>query len=73
MQANFLDGVRKHNLNLVSNNSSQLTNTRKYKTYEKCSILEINHVLTGYNNPKGNADTERMIKTMKEECLWLEE
>ncbi len=25
------------------------------------------------NNPKGNADTERLMRTMKEECLWLSE
>lgn len=23
--------------------------------------------------PKGNADTERMMRTLKEECLWLQE
>ncbi|MGH7807689.1 MAG: integrase core domain-containing protein, partial [Thermodesulfobacteriota bacterium] len=28
---------------------------------------------TSYNNPKGNADTERMIRTMKEELFWLRE
>ncbi|MFA5250413.1 MAG: integrase core domain-containing protein [Parachlamydiales bacterium] len=28
---------------------------------------------TSYNNPKGNADTERLMRTMKEECLWLTE
>ena len=25
------------------------------------------------NNPKGNADTERMIRTIKEELYWLRE
>ena len=25
------------------------------------------------NNPKGNADTERIMRTLKEECLWLRE
>lgn len=70
LQANFPHGVRKHNLNLVSDNGSQPTSTKFMK---ECSILEINHVLTSYNNPKGNADTERMMRTMKEECLWLEE
>jgi hypothetical protein len=24
-----------------------------------------------YNNPKGNADTERMMRTLKEELCWL--
>ncbi|MGK5595670.1 MAG: integrase core domain-containing protein [Parachlamydiaceae bacterium] len=26
---------------------------------------------TSYSNPKGNADTERMMRALKEECLWL--
>ena len=30
-------------------------------------------MVTSYNNPKGNADTERMMRTIKEECLWLTE
>jgi hypothetical protein len=28
---------------------------------------------TSYNNPKGNADTERLMRTLKEELLWLRE
>jgi len=38
-----------------------------------CSILEVHQAFTSYNNPKGNADTERMIRTIKEELLWLRE
>jgi putative transposase len=38
-----------------------------------CSNLEVEKVFTSYNNPKGNADTERMIRTMKEELFWLRE
>jgi putative transposase len=38
-----------------------------------CSNLEVKQVFTSYNNPKGNADTERMIGTMKEELFWLRE
>ena len=38
-----------------------------------CRTLDIHQVFTSYNNPKGNADTERMIRTLKEECLWLKE
>jgi len=37
------------------------------------SNLEVEQVFTSYNNPKGNADTERMIRTMKEELFWLRE
>ncbi len=28
---------------------------------------------TFYNNPKGNADTERMMRTIKEEVVWINE
>jgi len=38
-----------------------------------CSNLDIQQIFTSYNNPKGNADTERMIRTMKEELFWLRE
>ena len=38
-----------------------------------CSNLEVQQVFTSYNNPKGNADTERIIRTMKEEFFWLRE
>ena len=30
-------------------------------------------MFTSYNNPKGNAETERMMRTMKEELLWLKD
>ena len=70
LQANFPYGVRGHNLNLMSDHGCQPTSKSFIQT---CKQLEINHVVTSYNNPKGNADTERMMRTMKEECLWLEE
>lgn len=38
-----------------------------------CSDLDITQAFTSYNNPKGNADTERFFRTMKEELLWLRE
>ena len=40
---------------------------------EACSLLGIRQAFTSYNNPKGNADTERMMRTIKEELLWLRE
>jgi putative transposase len=36
-----------------------------------CSILGIQQAFTSYNKPKGDADTERVLRTLKEECLWL--
>jgi hypothetical protein len=29
--------------------------------------------LTSDNHPNGNADTERVMRTLKEACLWLTE
>jgi putative transposase len=66
----FPDGVRGHNLHLMSDNGSQPTSLRFMKA---CSSLKVNQAFTNYNNPKGNADTERMMRTLKEELLWLRE
>ncbi len=35
--------------------------------------LGVTQAFTSYNNPKGYADTERVIWTLKEELLWLRE
>jgi putative transposase len=40
---------------------------------QACRLLGIEQAFTSYNNSKGNADTERMMRTLKEECLWLHE
>lgn len=66
----FPDGVRGHKLHLMSDNGSQPTSLRFMRA---CSSLGVRQAFTAYNNPKGNADTERMMRTMKEELLWLRE
>jgi len=66
----YPQGVRGHKLKLMSDNGSQPTSLSFVKA---CSNLEVEQVFTSYNNPKGNADTERMIRTMKEELFWLRE
>ncbi len=66
----FPTGVRGQGLKLMSDNGSQPTSLSFMKA---CSNLEVQQVFTSYNNPKGNADTERMIRTMKEELFWLRE
>ena len=66
----FPDGVREHNLHLMSDNGSQPTSLRFIKA---CSHLGVHQAFTSYNNPKGNADTERMMRTLKEELIWLKE
>ncbi len=38
---------------------------------KECSALEIKQIFTCYNNPKGNADTERVIRSVKEDLIWI--
>jgi putative transposase len=40
---------------------------------ETCSVMEIQQIFASYNNPKGNADTERMMRTIKEDFIWVRE
>ena len=40
---------------------------------KECASLGIKQIFTSFNNPKGNADTERMMRTMKEELIWSNE
>jgi len=66
----FPTGVRDQGLHLVSDNGSQPTSTG---FMDDMRLLDIEQIFTSYNNPKGNAETERVIRTIKEELLWLEE
>ena len=38
-----------------------------------CATLGIAHVFTSYNNPNGNVDTARLMRTLKEQLVWLRE
>ncbi len=66
----FPGGVRGEGLRLVSDNGSQPTATSFMKDM---ATLGIEQIFTSYDNPKGNADTERMMRTIKEEVIWLNE
>ena len=66
----FPEGVRGTELKLISDNGSQPTSTSFMKDM---AILGIEQIFTTYDNPKGNADTERMMRTVKEEVIWLNE
>ena len=66
----FPNGAREHGVSLMSDNGCQPTSISFMKA---CGGLGINQAFTSYNNPKGNADTERFFRTMKEELLWLRE
>jgi putative transposase len=70
LNSEFPEEVRGQGLKLMSDNGSQPTSLSFLKA---CSNLEIFQAFTSYSNPKGNADTERMIRTMKEELFWLRE
>jgi putative transposase len=64
----FPYGVRDRQLHLMWDNGSQPTSGKFMQT---CSLLVIHQAFTSFNNPKGNADTERMTRTLKEELIWL--
>jgi len=70
IQAHFPGGVKGQELSLMSDNGCQPTGTTFMR---ECAVLGIAQAFTSYNNPKGNADTERTIRTVKEELLWLQE
>jgi putative transposase len=66
----FPAGARDQGLSLMSDNGCQPTSLAFMKA---CSTLGIQQAFTSYNNSKGHAETERVIRTLKEECLWLQE
>jgi putative transposase len=66
----FPDGARNHRVHLMSDNGCQPTSVNFMKA---CGLLGIQQALTSYNNPKGNADTERFMRTFKEELVWCHE
>ena len=69
----FPNGIREAEnleLYLMSDNGSQPTSL-KFMT--EVAELGIRQTFTSYSNPKGNADTERLICTIKEELMWLRE
>jgi putative transposase len=66
----FPDGARSQGVFLMSDNGCQPT---AVAFMQACNTLGIHQTFTSDNNPKGNADTERMMRTRKEACLWLQE
>jgi transposase InsO family protein len=67
----FPDGIKEHGqLSLISDNGSQPTSVKFMK---ETSMLGIKQIFASYNNPKGNADTERVIRTLKEDLVWPRE
>jgi transposase InsO family protein len=68
-QNQFPNGIlsKEQDLYLVSDNGSQPTSNQYMQA---CSVMEIKQIFASYNNPKGNADTERIIRTLKEDFVW---
>lgn len=70
LRQQFPDGIRdsaEGTLHIVSDNGSQPTSIRFMAA---CNVLEIKQIFASYDNPKGNADTERVIRTIKEDLIW---
>lgn len=70
VQRQFPYGSHDHGLHLMSDNGCQPSSVAFMKA---AATLGITQAFTSYNNPKGNADTERLMRTLKEELLWLRE
>ena len=67
----FPNGIREAGtLRLVSDNGCQPTSVG---FMQECRALGIQQIFTSYDNPKGNADTERVIRTLKEDLVWPRE
>jgi putative transposase len=66
----FPGGARGKGLSLMSANGCQPTSTSFMRA---CGTFGVQQAFTGYNNSKANADTKRVMRTLKEECLWLQE
>ena len=64
------DGTRGKGIKLVSDNGCQPTSVAFMKA---ASLMGIEQIFTSYNNPKGNAETERVFRTLKEEIVWTRE
>ena len=66
----FPGGIReslKERLFLISDNGCQPTSQRFMMN---CSLLGIKQIFTTWSNPKGNSDTERVLRTLKEDLVW---
>lgn len=70
VNSQFPSGIResmKERLFLISDNGCQPTSQRFMMS---CSLLGIKQIFTTWSNPKGNSDTERVMRTIKEDLVW---
>jgi len=70
VNSRFPDGIlsKKGKPKLISDNGCQPTSEQFMKA---CAQLKIKQIFTTWNNPKGNADTERFFRTLKEDLVWV--
>lgn len=68
LKKKFSSGRPEHDLVLGSDNGCQPT-SRAFRN--ACDTLNISIRYTGYKRPKENGYIERFFRTLKEECLWL--
>lgn len=70
VNSRFPKGIKeslKERLFLISDNGCQPTSQR---FMQSCSILGLKQIFTTWSNPKGNSDTERVMRTIKEDLVW---
>lgn len=68
----YPNGIREADFipHLISDNGCQPTSKA---FHDACQNLGIEQIFASYCNPKGNADTERVIRTIKEDLVWPRE
>ena len=60
------ESIKEQRLFLISDNGCQPTSQR-FIMY--CSLLGIKQIFTTWSNPKGNSDTERVLRTIKKDIV----
>ena len=70
VDSRFPKGIQeteKEQLFLISDNGCQPTSQRFMMN---CAVMGIKQIFTTWSNPKGNSDTERVMRTIKEDIVW---
>ena len=70
VQLQFPEGAKDQGLFLMADNGCQPT---AVAFMQACWAMGITQAFTSYKNPKGNADTERLMRTLKEKLVWINE
>ena len=70
VQQQFPNGAKDHGLSLIADNGCQPT---AIAFMQACQAMSITQAFTSYNNLKGNADTKWLMRTLKEELVWIRE